>query len=189
MAMRLPRPELLGGIYFASELLLNLTRRSRGDGVRQDRSTLRLLWVIIMSSVIAGVFVAMRWPAGALPHREFFGALGTIVFVLGLGLRWWAIIVLGRFFTVDVQIAHDHRLVETGPFRFVRHPSYTGVVLAFLGLGFALGNWGALVVMLSPIVAALIRRINVEEEALSAALGETYRAYARRTKRLFPGLY
>jgi protein-S-isoprenylcysteine O-methyltransferase Ste14 len=77
-----------------------------------------------------------------------------------------AIITLGRFFTVDVTIEKDHQLVERGPFRMVRHPSYTGVLLAFVGLALTLGNWAALLVILLPIGAAFIHRMNVEENAL-----------------------
>ena len=114
---------------------------------------------------------------------------GVVLFVAGLILRWWAIITLGRFFTVDVTIEKDHDLVERGPFRFVRHPSYTGVLLAFIGFGLSLCNWAALLVILVPIGAAFIRRMNVEEDALSRALGSRYAEYVKRTKRLVPFVY
>ena len=104
-------------------------------------------------------------------------------------LRWWAIITLGRFFTVDVTIEKDHELVERGPFRMVRHPSYTGVLLAFVGLALTLDNWAALLVILLPIGVAFIHRMNVEENALSGALGSQYTDYIRRTKRLVPFIY
>jgi protein-S-isoprenylcysteine O-methyltransferase len=81
----------------------------------------------------------------------------VVLFAAGLILRWWAIITLGRFFTVDVTIEKDHELVERGPFRIVRHPLYTGVFLAFVGLGMSLGNWAALLAILLPIGAAFIR--------------------------------
>ncbi len=108
---------------------------------------------------------------------------------MGLVLRWWAIITLGRFFTIDVTIQKDHELVERGPFCLVRHPSYTGVLLAFVGFALSLNNWAALVVILVPIFAAFVRRMNVEEEALSQALGSRYGEYMARTKRLVPGIY
>ena len=125
----------------------------------------------------------------ALPHQRSFVFAGVVLFVVGLLLRWWAIITLGRFFTVDVTIEKDHELVERGPFRVVRHPSYTGVLLAFVGLALTLGNWAALLVILLPIGAAFIHRMNVEENALSAALGTQYTDYMRRTKRLVPFVY
>ncbi|MFN2509481.1 MAG: isoprenylcysteine carboxylmethyltransferase family protein, partial [Chthoniobacterales bacterium] len=120
LLMNLPGPQHLGFAYFVSELLLTVTRRSRGDGARQDRSTLRLLWLVILGSVAAGVFVAMHVGASALPNRNLWRLLALALFVSGIVLRWCAIITLGRFFTVDVQIAKDHELVEHGPFRVVR---------------------------------------------------------------------
>ena len=187
--MGLPGPQHLGLTYLVSEVLLTITHRSRGVGMRQDRSTLRVLWLVILFSVAAGLYAAWNVPAAALPHRQLCRLLGLLLFVPGIALRWWSIITLGRFFTVDVQIAPDHELVERGPFRWVRHPSYTGVLLAFLGLALSLANLASLLVILIPISAAFIRRMNVEEEALARALGEKYRAYMRRTKRLIPGVY
>ncbi len=181
---------VLGLIYLVSEVLLTITRRSRcGTGEKQDRSTLRVLWMVIMASVAAGIFVAGNWRAGALPHWRAFAIVGVALFAAGLLFRWWAIVTLGRFFTVDVVIEKDHELVERRPFRLVRHPSYTGVLLAFVGFALTLRNWGAMLVILGPIFVAFIRRMNVEEEALQRVLGDEYVAYIRRTKRLIPGVY
>jgi hypothetical protein len=106
------------------------------------------------------------------------------LFVGGMVLRWYSIIHLGRFFTVNVAIAADHQLVETGPYRFVRHPSYTGALLAFIGFAIVLRNWASVLVISLPIAFAFLYRINVEERALVQALGERYSlgllgAYAR----------
>ena len=180
----------LGLIYLISELLLTVTRRSRSrTGMKQDRSTLRVLWMVITVSIAVGVFVAGNWRAAVLPYGRVFAVVGVAIFVVGLVLRWWAIITLGRFFTVDVTIQKDHELVDRGPFRLVRHPSYTGVLLAFVGFALSLRNWAALVVILMPIFVAFVRRMNVEEEALSQALGSHYAEYMARTKRLVPGVY
>src|SRR5437763_11578167 len=142
---------LLGLFYLISELLLTVTYRSRSrTGTKQDRSTLRVVWLVIVVSV-AGVYVAKQWQAAALPHQRSFVFTGVVLFIAGLLLRWWAIITLGRFFTVDVTIEKDHELVERGPFRMVRHPSYTGVLLAFVGLALSLGNWAAVPVRLLSI--------------------------------------
>lgn len=111
------------------------------------------------------------------------------MFAAGLIFRWWAIITLGRFFTVDVTIEKHHELVERGPFRWVRHPSYTGALVAFVGWALTLQNWAAILVVLVPIFIAFVRRMNVEEHALTEALGDRYRDYIRRTKRLVPGVY
>lgn len=180
----------LGMIYLVSEILLSLTRRSRSKtGTKQDRSTLGIIWLVIAISITAGVFVAQTFRLAALPHGPILASASVILFVAGLILRWWAIITLGRFFTVDVTIEKDHELVERGPFRVMRHPSYTGVLLAFAGLALALRNWAALLVILLPIGVTFIHRMNVEEEALSRALGSRYAEYMKRTKRLMPFVY
>jgi len=181
---------LLGLVYLISEVLLTITRRGRSEtGEKQDRSTLRVLWIVIAVSVTAAVFVAGNWHGGALPNGRTFEVAGVVLFAAGLIFRWWAIVTLGRFFTVDVTIEKDHELVERGPFRLVRHPSYTGVLLAFVGWALTLRNWAAILVVLVPIFVAFVRRMRVEEEALSRALGEQYAAYIRRTKRLIPLVY
>jgi protein-S-isoprenylcysteine O-methyltransferase Ste14 len=180
----------LGLIYLISELLLTATCRSRSKtGMKQDRSTLGMIWLVIAVSITAGVFVAFNFRTAALPYGSIFASAGVVLFVAGLILRWWAIITLGRFFTVDVTIEKDHEVVERGPFRIVRHPSYSGVLLAFVGLALSLRNWAALLVILLPIGAAFIHRMNVEEDALSRALGPRYGEYMKRTKRLVPLLY
>lgn len=180
----------LGLVYLISEVLLTVTRRLRSHtGTKQDRSTLGVLWLVITASVAAGIYVARHWPIGTLAHGRAVAYAGVALFVAGLVLRWWAIITLGRFFTVDVTIEKDHELVERGPFRVVRHPSYSGVLLAFVGFALALGNWAALLVVLLPIFVAFIYRMKVEEEALSAALGSRYLEYMQRTKRLVPLVY
>lgn len=187
--MRLPGPQELGLTYLISEVLLNITRRSRGTGVRQDQSTLRVLWLVILASVAAGIYTAVRFKWAALPQTQSWRLVGLVLFTLGLALRWWSIITLGRFFSVDVQIERDHELVEKGPFRVVRHPSYSGLLLAFVGYAFSLANWASMVVLLLPISLAFRRRIRVEEQALTNALGERYLGYMKRTKRLVPGIY
>jgi protein-S-isoprenylcysteine O-methyltransferase Ste14 len=180
----------LGLIYLVSEILLTLTRRSRSKtGTKQDRSTLGIIWLVIVVSIVVGVFVAQNFRAAALPDGRMLAIAAVVLFVAGLLLRWWAIITLGRFFTVDVTIEKDHELVGRGPFRVVRHPSYTGVLLAFVGVALSLRNWAALLVILLPIGAAFIHRMNVEEDALLRALGPRYAEYTKRTKRLVPFVY
>lgn len=180
----------LGLIYFVSEVVLAIVRRSGGSAdSAKDAGSLRFLWIVILVSISLGVNLGRRWPTAALPYEHLFVGLGVAFFVFGLFLRWCSIIQLGRFFTVNVAIAEDHRLIESGPYRLVRHPSYTGALLAFLGFGLSLGNWLALVVIIVPIFFAFAYRMNVEERALMDALGDRYVSYARRTKRLLPFIY
>lgn len=182
---------ILGLIYFASEVLLSILRRApKSTNVREeDRSSLRVLWIVIMATIGASLYVAAHFRSARIPHTTALAVISVLLFVVGLTLRWWAIVQLGRFFTVNVAIVQNHAVIDSGPYRLVRHPSYTGLLLAFLGLGLSLGNWAALIVLLVPIFVAFLYRMKVEEEALTNALGEGYLAYSRRTKRLVPFLY
>ena len=118
------------------------------------------------------------------------------LYVVGLGLmaaalvvRHWAILVLGRFFTVDVRVHSNQTVVERGPYRWVRHPSYSGLIIFFAGVGLALTNWASLTVLALAPTAGLLLRIRSEERALLAALGEDYPRYAATRRRLFPGVW
>jgi protein-S-isoprenylcysteine O-methyltransferase Ste14 len=107
----------------------------------------------------------------------------------GLCLRQWAILVLGRFFTVDVRVHSNQVVVARGPYRWVRHPSYSGLIVFFVGVGLALSDWASLIVLALLPTAGLLVRIGSEERALLAALGEEYRRYAAARRRLFPGVW
>ena len=106
--------------------------------------------------------------------------------ILGIIVRQWAIAVLGRFFSLTVSVQHEHRIIDRGPYRLVRHPAYTGGYLAVVGLSLALQSWAATVLLAIIFGAAFGYRIRVEEKLLVAELGEDYLAYSKRTKRLIP---
>ena len=187
--MRLPSFTTLSALLLASEIALALAKRSKSDGAGKDRLTLPLLWTVIGLSIFAAIYVREAFPGGRLPHPRTFYIVGLIVFAIGLIIRWVAIIHLGRFFTVNVAIAEDHQLITTGPYRYVRHPSYTGTLLVFLGFGLCMLNIYSLAAVFLPIAAAFLRRMHVEEEALRSAFGQRYQSYADRTRRLIPIIY
>lgn len=181
--------DCLGGAFGLSELALSLRKRSRADAARSDRGSLHVLWVVIVSAWVLAILVANLCPVGRFRVGLTLFAIALSLFAAGIALRWYAIIYLGRMFTVDVAIAADHRLIDSGPYRLIRHPSYAGALLAFLGLGLTLGSLPALVALLVPTCAAYAYRIGVEETALLRGFQGTYAAYARRTRRLIPWLY
>ncbi|PYI54109.1 MAG: protein-S-isoprenylcysteine methyltransferase [Verrucomicrobia bacterium] len=187
--MRLPNPLVLAAIYGLSELYLALTRRSQTQAVSRDRRSLILLWTIIVVSLWFGIQMVWLFPGATVPYLRGFYLFGFLLFLGGLILRWYSIGYLGRYFTVDVSISAEHKLIDSGPYHCIRHPTYTGALLAFLGLGFCFGNWLSILFLTVPIIAAFLWRIWIEERALTDALGENYRAYVERTKRLIPFVY
>jgi protein-S-isoprenylcysteine O-methyltransferase len=187
--MKLPSFSTLSALLLASEAALALSKRSRSRTTEKDRWTLPLIWTVIGISIFAGFFLREVFPQGNLPHPQTFYIIGLVLFVLGLIIRWVAIIYLGRFFTVNVAIADDHQLITTGPYRYIRHPSYSGILLTFLGFGLCVLNIFSLAAIFLPISIAFLWRIHVEEQTLRAAFGEKYRAYATQTQRLIPHFY
>jgi protein-S-isoprenylcysteine O-methyltransferase len=180
---------LMAALFGLSEIVMGFVKRSRGESATaKDRGSMVVLWIVILAA-IAGAILCARWWPGRLPLSPVARDTTAIVLMAsGLLLRWISIITLGRFFTVNVAAHADHKLVDFGPYRLVRHPSYTGLLIAFLGLGVFFGSWLGILILLVPITAALLYRIRVEEAALAGALGADYAAYRGRTKRLIPGL-
>jgi protein-S-isoprenylcysteine O-methyltransferase len=181
---------LLGLLFLAFELGLRFTHRSDATvSTRADRGSLAFLWITIGAAVGLAAIMPQF-----IPQADFhLGALGTglvaLGFVFGLALRVWAIALLGRFFTVDVAIRHDHSLMTYGPYAWVRHPSYSGLLVMFAALGALFENVASIFALLVPVGLALARRIGIEERALAAAFGEAWTAYASRTRRLVPFVY
>jgi len=182
-------PSILGPVFGLSEFALLIWKRSGGGARSADGGSLGMLWGVILACVVLAALAANYLPQAHSEILDRLRAVGAAVFIIGLVLRWYSIIYLGRFFTVNVAIASDHRVVDTGPYRYIRHPSYTGALLEFIGLGVTYANWLALILVVLPVLAAFVRRMGIEERALSQALGERYTRYMGRTRRLIPGVY
>ena len=186
----MPVAGYLALLYFGSEMLIGLLRPAKA-GARSpaDRSSTRVLWILIPVSMFFGFQMEFGLPAASWGYQPWINVLGIAITLAGLAFRWYSIIYLGRFFTVDVAIAADHRVIDTGPYRLIRHPSYSGAVLALVGLGMCYCNWLSLALVVIPPSAAFLWRINIEERALTSALGEAYANYKAHTRRLIPLVY
>jgi len=187
--MRVPLASALGLGFALSEIALSLVKYAGKDAARADRGSLWLIWAVILASVTLAFELEHALPEWRFGPEPAMRALGVGVFAIGIAFRWYAIIYLGRFFTVNVAIAADHRLIDSGPYRIVRHPSYTGSITAIAGLGICLCNWAALAALLIPTLLVFSRRMRIEEDALTARFGDRYRDYMRRTRRLIPAIY
>lgn len=126
------------------------------------------------------------FPAAAIRPGAVAFAAGMVVLLAGLALRGWSFKALGQYFTHTVMVSSDQPVIACGPYRVLRHPSYTGIILAAIGIGLASANWADLVGLLLLTLTALLWRIRIEEAALLTTLGDRYRAYAAQHKRLVP---
>jgi protein-S-isoprenylcysteine O-methyltransferase Ste14 len=177
-------------LFPVGEIALAVMRRARSRIVRHaDEGSTGLLWLVILCGV--GTAIGSQWiPGLRLPGPGWvLRGLALVLLTSGLAVRWVAVVSLGRFFTVDVAIHEQHALVDKGVYRYVRHPSYTGLLTAFAGLGVFFGNWVGLCALTVPVGLAVLMRIRREEAALLEGLGASYAAYCSRTKRLLPGVY
>jgi protein-S-isoprenylcysteine O-methyltransferase Ste14 len=188
-----PSGELAWGVTVAiwvvgERILTFRDLRSGAFRSRQDRGS--YFWVV--GSVVCGFGAALLLAFREvliLPAPIVWLVLGLVVAWAGLLLRLWAVLALGRSFTTTVQVQSDQRVVATGPYRLVRHPSYLGLLILFFGLGLALSDVGSAVALVVLPSIGLVRRIGVEEAALQAGLGDAYVEYARGRARLIPGIW
>jgi protein-S-isoprenylcysteine O-methyltransferase Ste14 len=172
-----------------SEIALAIFKRADLRSARsEDHGSMRLVWFAIVLGLAGAIACQSVASARVRLPSIWTGLLALACLLSGLAIRWAAIVTLGRQFTVDVAIRPDHALVQHGLYRLVRHPSYSGLLLAMFGVGLLYTNWLSLVSLMVPITLAVADRIAKEERALRAALGAPYAAYCGRTKRLVPGL-
>jgi protein-S-isoprenylcysteine O-methyltransferase Ste14 len=157
-------------------------------GGRLREWTFFLVMLGIAGAVLGALWLT-RFAQFAVHGGKAVVALGEIVVTCGIALRIWAILTLDKFFTFIVGISSDHRVVQHGPYRALRHPGYAGALLALVGAGIAMGNWLSLLLMIVGPAFALGVRISVEETTLATALGAEYQAYASHTARLIPRIW
>jgi protein-S-isoprenylcysteine O-methyltransferase Ste14 len=163
-------------------------RRLRAGAKLQDKGSHVVLLCLIVFGLLLGILLALKVPATAITSApDIFFWLGIVLMGAGIVLRLYAMKVLGRSFTTSVAVAPEQTVIEAGPYRLIRHPSYTGILITLLGLGLSLtNNWLSLLVIMGCALIGFSYRIRVEEHVLKAHLGQRYQEYMRRTKRLIP---
>jgi protein-S-isoprenylcysteine O-methyltransferase Ste14 len=177
--------------WWLFEAVMNVRQWLRaGRGLTLTRDpTYVLMYVTVAASVIAAQVLGRRggllWPGG----RIWPVAAGLTMIVACVAIRAWAIITLGRFFQYSIRIQSGHTVVTTGPYRFVRHPSYTGLALGVAGYALACGDVWSLLAAAVLAGAGLTIRIRVEERQLRDSLGADYADFAAHHKRLIPGVF
>jgi protein-S-isoprenylcysteine O-methyltransferase Ste14 len=170
-------------VWFLSELRQALRRRS--NAATTDRNSLLLLRVCITLGVLFAAW-ALRLGVTAFGASGITLAIAFLLMWCGIALRWWSFHTLGRYFTFSVMTSADQPVITTGPYRWLRHPSYTGVLLALIGTGVAFGDWLSLAALVVLPLIGLLYRIHVEESALARTLGPLYTTYASTRKRIIP---
>lgn len=183
-----PIPHLIPGLWVAWAVYwcvasrgTKTTRRRESLGSRAAHlGPLALAAILLLLRSVPG-WLGLRW----LPASGTTYAVGVGLVVLGLGFSVWARIALAGNWSATVTVKHDHTIVRSGPYRWLRHPIYTGLLLAFVGCAVALGEWRGMVA-LAIVAAALWRKLRLEERWLTEEFGTRYSDYRRETWALIP---
>jgi protein-S-isoprenylcysteine O-methyltransferase Ste14 len=178
------------GAWLLGELLALMRSRRMADAKADSELSQVLLMAALLGGLGLGYLAAAKDAGPGLPDGGWWPLiLGLAMLGAGVALRAWAILTLGRFFQYTVVVQEGQRVIESGPYRRIRHPSYSGLLLAMLGLGIALDNVLGIAACLLPALVAFSLRLLSEERVLARELGEPYRDYMRRTDRLIPGVW
>ena len=169
--------------WVLTELRQALRRRSEARN-RDSGSIQALRLSVVAGALLAALLLKVR--AAAFPFSPGVDAAALAVLWAGMGIRWWSFHALGRYFTIQVMTSADQPVIASGPYQFLRHPSYLGLLLIIAGLGFTYGNWLSLGALVLGVLIGVVNRIRVEEAALTQTLGSAYTTYAARRKRILP---
>jgi protein-S-isoprenylcysteine O-methyltransferase Ste14 len=175
-------------VWVVFEFVMRVRQRLRSGAPPQDPTAFVLVLCLSAAIVVAQVLGrhgALPWPGG--PVWPF--AAGMALIAAGIGLRAWSIATLGRMFQYQITIQPGHRVITTGPYRHLRHPSYTGIALVLAGIVLACDDVWGLVAAVVLGGAGLAVRIRAEEQQLARALGDEYERFAAGRKRLLPGIW
>jgi protein-S-isoprenylcysteine O-methyltransferase Ste14 len=172
------------------EIVLSVLLRSGKTAQKSDEGSKLVVIGAANLAVMIGFSVAMAFPGLSVrAHWRVLFDVGIAVWLSGALFRFYSMRILGRFFTYDVAISTGQHVVEVGPYRWLRHPSYLGSLVAEIGLGMTLTNWLAMLLPVLCLAVAYAYRIPIEERALVEGLGSPYREYMRRTWRLIPFVF
>lgn len=181
--------EIIWIIWLLSEILMNRLLRSKNVNAKGlDKNSLNLIWIAIVVSMTLGILCAIYWADPIIKSNALL-YLGSVLIVFGMLFRFIAIRTLGKFFTVNLAIHGDQSIIKTGLYQYIRHPSYSGSLLSFVGFGLSLNNWLSLTIIIVPILVTFINRINIEEKLMQQRFGSEYVEYKNKTKRLIPMIY
>ena len=181
--------DVVAGAWWVFEFLMHARQAPRTSaeqpGDRTSAAVSLSLYLGIIAAVVLGHFGHLPWPGGS----TWPVVTGIVLVLTGTAIRAWCIATLGRFFQFHIQVLEGHQVVTGGPYRFVRHPSYTGLILVLAGFGFASGDILGLVAAVAIIITGLTIRMRAEEQQLTAALGPEYELFAATRKRVLPAVW
>lgn len=184
-------PGLLLLIISISGLILNYWKNPTLEKVKRqaDQHSLFYFRIFYPAGIVLAFLISSYYPQPLPLSWSILVPASLAFFISGMIIRWIAVLSLGDRFNVQLTILQQHKLKQDGIFRLVRHPSYSGLILYYIGLGIALNNYVSLICLLLPVIIVIIYRIEKEECLLAAHFKGEYANYQSKTKKLIPWLY
>ena len=180
---------LLSYLFGFSEIALLIFKRSKSSVVKtkSDRGSLLLLWILMITCIASGFFKAKYSDWTGINY--LLAALGVVLYLAGIYIRWRSIIQLKQRFTVNVGINKIHTLETGGMYKHLRHPSYSGLLLILTGLSMAMNTLISFCIVVIPVFLGLIYRIYVEERLLTGEFGDEYKNFMATRKKIIPYIF
>ena len=176
-------------LYGLFEVFMNLRQRGREKITSfGDKGSLWLLYGLITLGYVLSFSIGATKIGRIYPWNTFF-AIGMTLIAIGLTVRVRSILILKQFFTYSVARVENQKIIETGLYKFIRHPGYLGQLILFFGISISLSNWLSILLMMMPVTVGYLYRIEVEERFMLEEMGENYLDYRSRTKRIIPLIY
>ena len=176
-------------LYGFFEVFMNLRQRSKSQvAASSDKSSLRWLYGLITVGYALSFSIGVT-KIGRLYYWNTFFAIGMALTALGFVIRIHSILTLKQYFTYSVAKVENHKIIETGLYKFIRHPGYLRQFIIFIGISTSISNWLSILLMMIPVTLGYLYRIKVEERFMLEQLGVDYLNYQERTKRLIPMIY
>ena len=172
-----------------SEIIITRWMRSADSKYTHDKSSLKILWVIISISITVGILFRKSDFQLTDNYSTILYDIALLLIIAGLIIRWLAIVKLNKSFTVHVTVSDQQKIIRDGIYKYIRHPAYTGSLLSFFGLGLAMNNWLSLISIFIPILISFIYRIKIEEQLLTRTFKQEYTEYMQKSWRLIPMIY
>ena len=176
-------------LFLEAGLIIRDRKRGRGTTTIDNKTRYYNFISLTASPIVAAILTGIPWIRSLGINNTYIFGLGCGIMLFGLALRLWSVIVLGTYFRTTIELDDNQKVIQSGPYRLIRHPSCTGLILTCIGYGIALQNVVSFLAAIVFPTLALIHRIRIEEMALAAGMGAEYVSYQSHTKKLIPGIW
>lgn len=180
------KPQVIFLAFICSLIFLTQPRVSLKESKQKKETDRNTMLLILFVSATGQIGSLVEWAFLRQAENLFYIITGIVLLIGGTAFRLYAIHTLGKYFTSVVQIKAEHKIITAGPYRFLRHPSYTGAFITMLGCAVFLQSIAGILIFGIAMLYVYNLRIETEEKTLLQNFKEEYAQYSSRTWKMFP---